>query len=121
MFTIQGIVRKGKSRGKDLGFPTANIGLNQEIPEGIYLSKVQIDNKEYFALTFVGKAETFDETTFQAESYILDFNKSIYGQTISIWLIKKIRDSKKFGSVDKLIEQMRKDEKVAREYFKKEK
>ena len=121
MFTVQGVVRKGKNRGKDLGFPTANIALDIEIPEGIYLSKVQIDNKEYFALTFVGKAETFDETTYQAENYILDFERSIYGQTITVFLIKKIRDSKKFGSVDKLVEQMRKDEKIAREYFKRKK
>lgn len=118
MYTIQGVVRKGKSRGKELGFPTANIALTTKIPEGVYLSKVQIDKKEHPALTFIGKAETFGETTYQAENYILDFYISIYNQWITVHLLKKIRDSKKFDSAEELVKQMKGDEKVAREYFK---
>ena len=117
MYTVQGNIRRGKQRGKDLGFPTANIPLAQNIPEGVYLSKVTIDNKDYPALTFIGKAETFGESEYQAESYILDFDQIIYDQQISVKLFKKIRDSKKFDSQEELIEQMKEDEKEARKYF----
>lgn len=118
MYTIRGKVRKGKTRGKDLGFPTANIALRKVIPEGVYLSKTKISSKKYPSLTFIGKAKTFGEKIYQAETYILDFYISIYNQLITVVLIKKIRDNKKFGSSEELIKQMKEDEKVARDYFK---
>lgn len=118
MHVIQGTVRRGKGRGKDLGFPTANIALDTEIPEGIYLSKVQISTKEYPALTFIGVAKTFSENTYQAESYILDFNQSLYNKQITVYLLKKIRENQKFDSPEELITQMKEDELKAREYFK---
>ncbi len=114
-----GKVRKNIQRGKDLGFPTANVRLSKSIPEGIYVSKTRIKNIWHKSATFIGAAKTFGETRFHAEIYILDFNESLYGKWISVELIKKIRDNKRFDSAKDLIKQMKKDEKEARKYFTK--
>lgn len=112
-----GKVRTYNKRGRKLGFPTANINLTKTIPEGIYISKTKLGKKQYLSLTFIGLAKTFNETKFQAEIYILDFNKEIYGKWISVKLLKKIRDNKKFNSTEELIKEMKKDESLARQYF----
>lgn len=114
-----GKVRRHNQRGKKLGFPTANINLTKKIPEGIYISKTKFRNRVYPSLTFIGKAKTFNEKRFHAETYILDFKQNIYGKWISIELLKKIRNNKKFKTVDELVKQMKKDEEIARKYFKK--
>lgn len=116
---IWGKVRRTNQRGGRLGFPTANINLRKKIPEGIYISSAKIRGKNYPALTFIGKAETFGEIIPRAESYILDFKQNIYGVWISIRIIKKIRDNQKFDSVKNLIAQMKQDEIEARKYFAK--
>ncbi len=147
LFTIKGKVITGAKRGKLLGFPTANIKLNQNIPEGIYISTVEIchsvldpessqeilkpirqahgpeyiegqvqkDNQK--AVTFIGASKTFNETEIKAETYILEFDQNIYGQTIEVNLLKKIRDNKKFSLEKELIDQMNKDIKEAKKYF----
>lgn len=112
-----GRVRKDNQRGEILGFPTANINFTKNIPEGVYISKTKLQDRIYPSLTFIGKAKTFNETKVRAETYILDFNKNIYGQWISVKLIKKIRANKKFSSETDLVAQMKKDEQVARTYF----
>jgi len=118
LYTFRGKVREGKKRGRDLGFPTANIRLSQPISSGIYISLVKIADETHPALTFIGDAKTFGETLFQAETYILDFNKNLYGQWMSIKLLKKIRENQKFTSAQALVKQMKEDEKEARTFFK---
>lgn len=117
MFSFSGIVKAGNKRGRDLGFPTANVPLSQSIPEGIYASKVIIDKKPHHAITFIGAAKTFDETVYQSETYVLDFDEDLYGKEIVISLLKKIRGNMKFSSVKDLIAQMKVDERDARKYF----
>lgn len=117
MLKFWGKVKKGKGRGKDLGFPTANINLHKKIPEGVYLSLTKVGQKQYNSLTFIGSAKTFNETAYQAESYLLDFSGSLYGKYISVNLLRKIRNNQKFKSAKSLTAQMKKDEKVAGEYF----
>lgn len=117
MYKFWGKVRKHNKRGEKLGFPTANVNLAKKIPEGIYVSKTKVGNSSYPSLSFIGTAKTFNETKFHAETYILDFKKDIYNKWISIEILKKIRENKKFKSVADLIKQMKQDEKEAREYF----
>lgn len=117
MYKFWGKVRTHNKRGTKLGFPTANINLYKKIPEGIYISKTKIRSAVYPSLTFIGKAKTFGDKKYHAETYILDFNKNIYGQWLTIKLIKKIRDNQKFKSAADLIKQMKKDEMDARAYF----
>ncbi len=120
MYKFWGKVRKHNQRGKRLGFPTANVNLRKHIPEGIYISKTKIQGKLFPSVTFIGKAETFNEEKFLAETYILDFKENIYNKWISMKLLKKIRENKKFSSAKDLIAQMQKDETEARKYFGKQ-
>lgn len=114
MYKFWGKVKTDNKRGKALGFPTANVSLHKNIPEGIYISKTKINGKYYRALTFIGTAKTFNEKKSQSETYILDFNRNIYGKWISVDLIKKLRENKKFDSAEELIKQMKQDEIEAR-------
>lgn len=116
-YVLEGIVIHGARRGKTLGFPTANIPLTADIPEGVYVSEVVVDTITYPAATFIGAAETFNEKTKYAESYILNFSENIYGKKIIIKLYNKLRDNIKFSSPDKLIGQMRKDINKVRKFF----
>lgn len=117
LYTLLGIVREGKKRGKNLGFPTANIALSEEIPSGIYISFTTLEGNQYPSLTFIGEAKTFEEDLYQAETWILDFNQDIYDKKIAITLLKKIRENQKFDSVALLLKQMKEDEKKARAWF----
>lgn len=107
-----GKVKKGQGRGKNLGFPTANINLHKKIPEGVYLSQTKIKHKLYNSLTFIGVAKTFNEKKYQAESFLLSFKGNLYGKFISIKLLKKIRGNQKFKTVKALVDQMTIDKKI---------
>jgi riboflavin kinase/FMN adenylyltransferase len=117
LFTLSGVVIQGQHRGKELGFPTANIPLNQPIPEGIYAAKLQVKGKTYLSATFIGSAKTFNETDVKAESYILDFFDDIYGEEVVVQLFHKTRGNKSFSSVDDLVSQMNEDIKDIRSFF----
>lgn len=117
LYAVSGIVAKGQGQGKVLGFPTANIPFDKEIPEGIYAGKVKIGNNVYYAASFVGSAKTFHRTDVNLESYIFDFAKDIYGKSITVKLYKKIRDNEKFDSVEELVEQIKKDIQQVKQYF----
>ena len=118
MDNFWGKVRIHNQRGRKLGFPTANIFLRRRIEEGIYISQVKIKNKIHNGLTFIGNAKTFNEKIYQSETFILDFDQDIYQSWVSVKLIKKLRENKKFDSEQELIVQMNQDEKQAREYFR---
>lgn len=115
--TLNGVVQHGNKRGKPLGFPTINFQTEQNITEGVYFSRTLFQNTWYNSLTFIGVAKTFDEKEYLAETYILDFEKDIYGETVTVQILKKLRGNIKFPSVLELIEQMKKDEEDAREFF----
>lgn len=117
--TLHGTVSPGHNRGKKLGFPTINFPLTEQIVEGLYLSFITISGKKYNALTFIGSAKTFGEKDVQAETYVLDFDDDVYGQTVTVSLIKKLRENIKFDSEEALITQMQEDKKQAEEFFKK--
>src|SRR3989344_5723492 len=104
-----GKVVGGKHRGKTLGFPTANIKLSHDIAEGIYISLAKVSQKPLPALTFVGTAKTFGEKEVRAETYFLTNSFDVYGKWLSIRLLKKLRENKKFKSAKELIVQMEKD------------
>jgi riboflavin kinase/FMN adenylyltransferase len=121
MHTFSGKVIHGHKRGRLLNFPTANVPLLVAISEGIYISETSIDVQKYPSLTFIGAAKTFDEHTYQSETYILKFDQDIYEREISVTLLEKLRGNIKFDSQEELITQMEKDKKDAETYFSKEK
>ena len=73
MYKFWGKVRKHQSRGKKLGFPTANLNLRKQIPEGIYISKTKVGRFLYFSLTFIGTAKTFNEKKIPCRNLYFSF------------------------------------------------
>jgi riboflavin kinase/FMN adenylyltransferase len=117
-YEIQGTVIKGKSRGKYLGFPTANISaFNEIIPTGVFISKVGIKSKLWPAVTHAGSKPTFHDKDIHIESYIMDFENDLYGERIRILFLKKIREEKKFETPEALSLQITKDLESAKTYF----
>ena len=111
-FSLEGSVIKGMKRGKSLGFPTANLKTNKDLAmpsNGIYATVATIKGVRYPAATSVGINPTFGGKEQTIETYILDFDKNIYGQSLSISFYEKLRNELTFNSADKLIEQMKAD------------
>jgi riboflavin kinase / FMN adenylyltransferase len=115
--TIEGVVKKGKNRGKSMGYPTVNFPVDPIIPEGIYISEIKINKKVHQSVTFIGNVLTFNEEEYVCETYILDYEKDIYGEKVTVYLIKKIRDNQKFDSEKDLIKQMDEDINYAKSFF----
>lgn len=110
-YSFSGVVVEGDKRGRELGYPTANIKLSDEdkmLPQnGIYAVLVEIDGIEYKALLSIGKRPTFyNDGKVVPEVYIYDFNNDIYGKEIKVNLIQKLRGEEKFNSAEELIRQM---------------
>lgn len=117
LYQFSGEVVKNKERGKQLGFPTANIPVPDDVPDGIYVGLTIVDGKELPSAIFVGTAQHYRETQRFAESNILDFSGDLYGKTIELRLTNKLRESTTFETEAKLIEQIQKDVEEVRKYF----
>ncbi len=117
LFSFSGIVQRHLRRGTELGYPTANIEVKTETPEGIFVGFIQIGEIQYPSLIFVGKALTFDEHDKKAEIFILDFTSDIYGKNLNVQVHKKLRDNQKFNTSEALVQQIKKDELQARDFF----
>ncbi len=117
-FQLEGVVVKGEGRGKKIGFPTANIQCSQDliIPQnGVYVTKTHYNGMIYNSVTNIGHNPTFKDTKMvHIETNIFDFNLDIYGENIEIEFLSKIRDEKKFQTVNELIEQIRNDVDLAK-------
>jgi len=122
-YQITGKVVHGYKRGHSvLSFPTANIAVPKDklLPKhGVYIAFTEINKIKYPSLVNIGFRPTFIESKNRAtvEIHILDFNYSIYGKKITTSLLRKIRDEKKFNNIQDLSLQIKKDKKVALEYF----
>lgn len=117
-YIIKGKVVHGKKLGRTIGFPTANLDYSKEalIPrKGVYYTNVQWQGKIYKGITSVGNNPTVNGDKLTIETYILDFNNDLYGHNIKVYFIKKIRDEKKFNSIDDLVIQLKKDKDYALE------
>jgi riboflavin kinase/FMN adenylyltransferase len=118
LYEVEGKVIKGKSRGKALGFPTANIQTENEIiPPGVFISTARINSKSFPSLTNVGNRPTFHQKETIIECYIINLNKNLYGEKIRVNFIKKIRSEVKFKTPDDLSQQIKKDLEEAKNYF----
>jgi len=117
-YEIRGKVIKGEARGKTIGFPTANIQTENEIaPPGVFITSTRIGSRTYPSLTNIGVRPTFSQKELCIESYIINFNKNLYGEKIRINFLKKIRDEIKFRNPRNLSLQIEKDLQVAKNYF----
>ena len=111
MLVVEGIVIGGNRLGRKLGFPTANIAIDDalDIENGVYCSKVFVEDKEYSAMTNVGVRPSVDGSKRLLETHLFGFQGLLYGLKLRVELYDKIRNEKKFGSVDELREQIAKD------------
>lgn len=120
-YMLNGIVVKGQSRGKRLGFPTANLYLEENyklIPaSGIYFAEITLEGseKKLPSLLSIGYNPTFGNNSLSFEIYILDFDSDIYGKKMKVEILKRLRGEIKFENEQQLISQMKADEKTARE------
>lgn len=110
-YRIQGIVSRGASRGRTIGFPTANL---ESIPvlvpaAGVYAGKAWVKGRTYTAAANIGTNPTFADQQNKAEVYLLDFNGEIYGETVAFEFRHRIRDTVSFDSADSLAAQLHRD------------
>ena len=110
--SVRGRVVKGDQRGRHLGFPTANLAIAERrlIPaDGIYAVRVRIGDAWYGGAANIGIRPTFDHGHRLVEVYVLDFDGDLYDQVIEVQFIKRLREERKFDSIDALIAQMKRD------------
>lgn len=115
-FSLHGRVVTGAGRGAKLGFPTANLDVEpqQALPaDGIYVTCSYIDNKVYRSVTNIGTRPTFNGSDRTIEVYVIDFSGDLYGQDTTIDIIDRLRDEKRFDSIEALKAQMAEDVKAA--------
>ena len=120
--SVLGRVVKGSSRGKALGFPTANVAYACDVlpPTGVYAVRVTIKNKVFYGMANLGLRPSFKDTNLKLhlEVNIFNFKRNIYGQEVLVEFLKRIRDEKKFSSKEHLIAQIQKDEIKIRRFLR---
>jgi len=120
-FMLTGKVVRGKELGRKLNYPTANLSIEEAyklIPKnGVYIVQSFIDGKTYFGMMNIGTNPTVNGTKQSIETHFFDASFNLYEKKIQIELLKRIRDEKKFSSVEQLQEAMQQDEEFSREYI----
>lgn len=120
-FHLEGVVIKGEGRGKKIGFPTANIQVSEDLivpQKGVYVTRTVYNGMTYNSITNIGNNPTFkDSSQLHIETHLFDFSTDIYGENLEIQFLQKIRDEKRFPTVNDLIEQIKKDVEQAKNYL----
>lgn len=140
--SILGVVVKGGSLARHLGFPTANISTHHQVlpPAGVYMAIINLGDEKYNGVCYIGKKPTFKKQRIRnqypsnralgdsslkfesggihIETHIFGFNKNIYGKKIEVQFISKIREEKEFASILLLAAQVRKDIRIAQSRFR---
>ena len=119
-YSIDGTVVAGDQRGRQIGFPTANMASENELipPNGVYAAIVRLDGVIYPAVTNVGVRPTFgDSTQTMIEAHLIDANRDLYGQTLRLGFIQRMRDERRFDGIDALKTQIAADVAKARTLF----
>ncbi len=111
-FTLEGTVVSGEGRGGRLGIPTANLAPPKEMAtpgDGIYAAYAHLDDHPLEAAVSIGNNPTFGGQNRTIEPFILDFDENLYGSTLRLEFVRRLRDQVKFDSVDALLEQIDRD------------
>lgn len=121
-YRVAGTVVHGDKRGRTIGYPTANVSVNDRyvLPRlGVYAITAEWNGKPYYGVVNLGKKPTFKEPGGETtlEAHLFDFNQDIYGDELTIRFHSFIRSERKFGSVTELIEQIHKDSDTAKKLF----
>lgn len=120
-FHMEGVVVKGEGRGKKIGFPTANIQVSPDliVPQrGVYVTRTNYNGMTYNSVTNIGHNPTFKDThQLHIETNLFDFDTDIYGENLDIEFLQKVRDEKKFPTVNDLIAQIKADVSFAKRFL----
>lgn len=119
-FAIYGQVILGKQLGRVLGFPTANMMVDdgQTLPpDGVYVTSTEINGEVYKSISNLGGKPTIENGYRALETYIIGFDGDLYGENIAVYFHKKIRGIKQFDTIDQLKKQIANDNRIANEYF----
>lgn len=111
-FQLSGTVIHGDKRGRELGFPTANLSINNDLllpGDGIFAAWAHINGKRYMSATSIGIRPTFGLSERLVEAYILDFSGDLYGQNIDLKFVERIRGQEAFANIESLIHQVNED------------
>lgn len=119
-FFTEGQVVRGYQRGRKLGVPTANLGIQNSIilKSGVYATLVELDGQRYPSVTNIGNNPTFSNLQRTIESHILDFDRDIYGHQLKLHFLKRLRDEKKFDSLSDLKAAISLDIQQTKDFFK---
>ena len=115
-YTLSGTIGHGAGRGRTLGFPTANVAPTRPVlvAPGVYACTAEVAGRKERAVVNVGVRPTFGETILAVEAYLLDFSGDIYGQTMTLTFVSRLREERRFSSVDALRAQIEVDAGEAR-------
>ena len=111
-FSSQGVVAEGDKRGRELGFPTANLETTPGLAvpaNGIYAAWAEVDGERHMAAVSIGVRPTFGEHPRAIEAYLLEYQGNLYGKTMRLEFVAHLRDELKFDTVEALVAQMRDD------------
>jgi riboflavin kinase/FMN adenylyltransferase len=110
-YYIDGTVVEGRRRGRELGFPTANLHTENELlpPFGVYATTATIDGAVHAGITNIGVRPTFGETAVTVETHLLRFAGDVYGKRVRLGFVQRLRDERRFEDVDALLAQVEAD------------
>lgn len=119
-YFLDGVVVEGRRMGRQLGFPTANLTTDNELvpPNGVYATTATIDGIVHASITNIGTRPTFGEQgTVTIETHLLAFDREIYGATVRLAFVQRLRDERAFADVDQLAAQIAADKARAQRLF----
>ncbi len=110
-YSLIGTVVHGDGRGREIGFPTANIETQQQVypPNGVYAIRAKLEERWLDGVLNIGMRPTFNGVNIQVEGHFFNFDEIIYGKLVEIFLVKKIRSERKFPNIEFLIQQIQRD------------
>ena len=119
-YFVDGTVVEGDRRGREIGFPTANLEVENELlpPRGVYATLATVDGQAMSSVTNIGRRPTFGETDRDiVEAHLLDTTRDLYGVSLRLAFLQRLRDERPFPDVDALREQIEADVRQARRLF----
>jgi riboflavin kinase/FMN adenylyltransferase len=118
-YGLDGTVVEGRRRGREIGFPTANLMTDNELlpPHGVYATTMTIDGIVHPAMTNIGVRPTFGETEPTVETHVLGYSGDLYGRRVRLSFVLRLRDERKFEDVDALRAQIEADQRRAERLF----
>ena len=118
-YYIDGTIVQGRGRGREIGFPTANMTTENELlpPHGVYATTMTIDGIVHAGLTNIGTRPTFGESDTTVETHLLGYSGDLYGRSVRLGFVLRLRDERRFDDVDTLRAQIEADQRRAERLF----